>query len=170
MKGLWQGPMKTVQDLQQWVQRNYWTSEQVAGWVRRYVGERMPRYKEGAWDPEITGSTSDPTVTYTSRVGEYTIHGNICHYFGQMVVNTYSGGSGDLRLSLPVPVRRMKRGVVRTNNVDYPAGAMNITFGPVAGQSYGRITADQDAGASANLQVGAISDGDTIEYSGEFFI
>lgn len=66
------------------------------------VGEdTLTVYDEGTWTPAITCSISNPTVTYTTRYGEYRRINNAYHFQGSITVASSSGGSGDLRISLP---------------------------------------------------------------------
>lgn len=61
-------------------------------------------YEEGTWTPTYIGSTTNPTVSYTGRVGKYTKIGNlvICHVF---VRGTLTGGSGNIYIGgLPFTV------------------------------------------------------------------
>ncbi len=58
-------------------------------------------YEEGTFTPAFTGSTSDPTVSYNWRYGYYTKIGNqVTLWFG-LNTSSYSGGSGNLYVSLP---------------------------------------------------------------------
>ena len=56
-------------------------------------------YEEGDWTPTITGSSSNPTVTYTQQRGRYTKIGRIVSVTCQISTSALSGGSGDLRIS-----------------------------------------------------------------------
>jgi hypothetical protein len=58
-------------------------------------------YEEGTFTPAFKGSTSDPTVSYNWRYGYYTKIGNqVTLWFG-LNTSSYSGGSGNLYVSLP---------------------------------------------------------------------
>lgn len=56
-------------------------------------------YEEGTWTPSFQGSTTNPTVTYTSQEGKYTKIGDTVHVWGRIVVSTISGGSGYMIIS-----------------------------------------------------------------------
>jgi len=58
-------------------------------------------YEEGTWTPTITGSTSNPSVTYSNQEGFYCKIGRTVVASGRFVTSAWSGGSGDLRVSLP---------------------------------------------------------------------
>lgn len=51
-------------------------------------------YEEGTWTPTFLGSTTNPTVTYSTQRGVYTKIGNTVHCNWQIVFSGLSGGSG----------------------------------------------------------------------------
>jgi hypothetical protein len=55
-------------------------------------------YEQGTWTPAYIGATSNPTVTYTTQEGSYTKTGDMVTVRAQLIVNTTSGGSGNLRI------------------------------------------------------------------------
>jgi len=55
-------------------------------------------YEEGTWTPVITGSGTNPTVSYTGQSGRYTKIGRVVSVTCQLGTATISGGSGDLRV------------------------------------------------------------------------
>jgi hypothetical protein len=58
-------------------------------------------YEEGTWTPVITGSSSNPTITYGVQNGFYCKIGRTVIAQGRISTSAWSGGSGDLRVSLP---------------------------------------------------------------------
>ena len=56
-------------------------------------------YEEGDWTPVITGSGSNPTVSYSTQRGRYTKIGRIVSVTCQISTASLSGGTGDLRIS-----------------------------------------------------------------------
>lgn len=58
-------------------------------------------YEEGAFTPTVTGSVSDPTIAYSARLGAYTRVGRMVFAEIGLVISSVSGGSGDVRVSLP---------------------------------------------------------------------
>jgi len=59
-------------------------------------------YEEGTFTPAVTGSTTNPTVSYNWRYGYYTKIGNqVTLWFGYNVASISSAGSGDLRVTIP---------------------------------------------------------------------
>jgi hypothetical protein len=59
---------------------------------------------KGTWTPEIKGSTTDPTITYDVAIGEYMNVGNLIQCNVHIVWSGYSGGSGDVKITLPFAV------------------------------------------------------------------
>jgi hypothetical protein len=57
-------------------------------------------YEEGTYTPTITGSSSNPTVTGTI-LGNYIKIGRQVTAWIQFNILSYTGGSGDIRISLP---------------------------------------------------------------------
>jgi hypothetical protein len=55
-------------------------------------------YEEGTWTPVFLGGGSNPTVSYNTQEGRYTKIGNLVYVQAYALVNTTSGGSGNLRL------------------------------------------------------------------------
>lgn len=74
-------------------------------------------YEEGTWTPAVTGSTTDPTVTYSSLSGNYIKVGSLVKATFVVYINTISGGSGYARISLPfVSSGYSSQGALRVEN------------------------------------------------------
>jgi hypothetical protein len=132
--------------------------------------ETLDAYDEGTWNPAITGSTGDPTVTYTTQAGKYTQIGNVLFYNANITINTYSGGTGDARFSMPSTVGTTVIGVARLNNVDVPGTPVDLTFTATGTVAWGTIQSTQDNGALQTLQTSGLSAGDSIRISGFYFV
>lgn len=128
-------------------------------------------YDQGTWVPDITGSSSNPTVTYSAQTGRNTRIGDKIDYNLVIVVNTISGGSGDVRISLPVADGTGSGAVapVTFATIDIPGTPINVVFRTVGGQAYGRIIANQDNALQQVVQVSALAAGSTIVVQGVFF-
>ena len=64
--------------------------------------QTLDDYEEGTFTPAVTGSTTNPTVSYNWRYGYYTKIGNqVTLWFGYNVSSISSAGSGDLRVTIP---------------------------------------------------------------------
>jgi hypothetical protein len=55
-------------------------------------------YEEGTWTPTLIGSSTSPTVTYSTRTGRYTKIGNVV-YVSFRITFSFSGGSGSIFIS-----------------------------------------------------------------------
>ncbi len=136
--------------------------------------ETLSNYDEGTWTPAVTGSTGDPTVTYTVQVGKYTRIGNTVHFSFQLAFNTYSGGSGDLRVSLPFTAANTgadnTRNAAVLNLVDITIVSADMHFAVTQNQAYGSFTFTIDNSAIARVQIADAAAGDTISASGHFWV
>jgi len=82
-------------------------------------------YEEGTWTPVLQGTGSNPSVGYLTQVGIYTKIGNRIFVSGRVTINSISGGSGDIQITLPIQVGAANNqfpGVVSVGSVDFSAG------------------------------------------------
>lgn len=126
-------------------------------------------YNEGIWTPTLTGSSGAPTITYTTQNGQFTQIGNVVFYTATIVINTISGGSGDVRCTLPSANARSAVGVANLSGVDTGASTVHVNFSPTASQSFGTFREVQDNAAVNATQISALAAGDTLAYSGFYF-
>jgi hypothetical protein len=63
------------------------------------TSELLADYEEGTWTPTLTGSSTNPTVTYILQRGIYTKIGRLVTIECFVKWSAFSGGSGDLLLS-----------------------------------------------------------------------
>jgi hypothetical protein len=83
-------------------------------------------YEEGTFTPTLSGSTGDPTSTYTAQVGKYTRVGNLVTIYIQLFTSSYTGGSGTLQIkALPFAA---------PNGARFNINTVRITFGVTATQ------------------------------------
>ena len=60
-------------------------------------------YEEGTYTPAIVTNGTNPTLTYTSQVGQYTKAGNLVYVtFDVRYTNKTNNGSGTIFVSLPI--------------------------------------------------------------------
>ena len=60
-------------------------------------------YEEGTYTPAIVTNGTNPTLTYTSQVGQYTKAGNLVYVtFDVRYTNKTDNGSGTIFVSLPI--------------------------------------------------------------------
>jgi hypothetical protein len=64
-------------------------------------GDVLTQYDEGTYTPVFTASSSNPTVTYGLQRGKYVRVGNTVTVSVFITWSAFSGGSGDLQISLP---------------------------------------------------------------------
>ena len=60
------------------------------------TSELLDDYEEGTWTPTFIGSGGNPTVTFTTQLGSYTKAGRLVFIKLDILVNSTSGGSGNL--------------------------------------------------------------------------
>lgn len=59
----------------------------------------LDTYVTGTFTPTVTGSSSNPSISYSSQVGVYERIGNVVIFTYDGEIDTGSGGSGNVRLS-----------------------------------------------------------------------
>ena len=125
--------------------------------------------RTGTWSPAITGSGSDPTVTYTAQNGFYRRISDMVFVRGRIVINTYSGGSGNALISLPVAVtsgNNAYAGNFYTSGVDLATSMVNGAFRPTSGTSTAQLIETIDNAAVSAVQCSALAASDTIIFQG----
>jgi hypothetical protein len=72
------------------------------------TSELFADYEEGTFTPVWTGSTTNPTVTYSTQTGQYTKIGNVVYFNLSLVTTAATGGSGNLVITgLPFSATRI---------------------------------------------------------------
>jgi hypothetical protein len=129
-------------------------------------------YEEGTWSPAITGSSSNPTLTYASQVGTYTKIGNLVNFSLLLVTATYSGGSGDLRISLP-----FTNGAANNHVFTAYASSLSWTASKTAlvgianpSEAFLLLRGLENNAAVGTVQTGDYVNGDVILISGAFTV
>lgn len=132
----------------------------------KFANETMSTYDEGTWTPAITGSTGNPTITYTTQTGEYIQIGKLVFANFQITINTISGGSGVARISLPITVgSSVAQGNVLVSGVDVPASTIGLSFTARNGQAYGDLSANIDNASTSSVAPTDLAAGDIIRGS-----
>lgn len=131
----------------------------------------LSAYSTGTFTPTITGSSSNPTVTYVAngQVGTYTKIGSKVFTSFYVAISLTIGGSGDLRIS-GLPFTSLS-----TTNSDSSgpliAGSVNLTSinylqtSMVPNVTYANILASTTGSAIANFQIGVITSSTVLEGS-----
>lgn len=130
----------------------------------------LSNYLQSTWTPVFTGSTGNPTVAYNLQIGQYTRIGNVVFYYWFIQNATISGGSGDLRISLPVTVSQPAFGNVYVNNVDLSGTTASLFSQPTTATTYCIINQVQDNAALITMPVSALANIDSIAASGFYFV
>jgi hypothetical protein len=90
-------------------------------------------YEEGTFTPTIVATTTNPTVTYGRQDGRYVKIGMLVYASGSIVVNTISGGSGNLAVGgFPFASRNTSEADRTAINFSYVSGFSSTTI-PTSG-------------------------------------
>lgn len=129
----------------------------------------LTRLDDDAYTPAITGSSSNPTVTYSTQDGQF-LRINGWYFFNiQIVINTISGGSGNIRISLPATstlTANGSSGTIFFGGIDIPGTPIQVTFNPSNGNSFGHLIASEDNAGATVLQISALAAGDNLNITG----
>lgn len=92
-------------------------------------GANLTNYEEGTWAVTVTGSVSNPTVTYQNQTGYYTRIGNRVLFNLTCNISSMTGGSGNAQLSLPIPSASGGYGIcaVVYNGLTVPGGGIFLS-------------------------------------------
>jgi len=97
-------------------------------------------YEEGTFTPTIVATTTNPTITYGRQDGRYVKIGMFVYASGSMVVNSISGGSGNLAFGgFPFASRNTNEADRTAINVSYVSGFSSTTI-PTSGIFNGGTT------------------------------
>ena len=86
-------------------------------------------YEEGTWTPVFEGTTTNPTLTYSSGYpwGRYTKIGNLVTIGFELRTTARSGGSGDIKITgLPFTTDKQFMGAASIYNIDLDASAKYV--------------------------------------------
>lgn len=124
------------------------------------------------WTPALTGSTTNPTVSYTTQAGRYTIIAGICFYNFNITIDTYSGGSGNIRISMPVAsaATYVTAAIPELSGVDLNGVSAGVYIRLGAGSSSARLAITVDNAGAAETPVGNFAAGDIINAFGAYFV
>ena len=94
------------------------------------TGAPVVGYQEGVWTPEVAGSSSAGSYTYTNNIGRWTRMGNTVYIQGYLTnINTVSSGSGTM-LIINFPYMpssdNNSTGNVRFDQVDLPVDTVYV--------------------------------------------
>lgn len=124
-----------------------------------------------AYAPTITGSVSNPTVSYTTRNGYYTISsGKLIEVSVNIVINTISGGSGSVRVTLPFACKSnanyFPSCTALVRGINWGVGkTMLVLSPPAAGAATVTLFGIDNDGTYTAVPVANLSAGDEIYFS-----
>jgi hypothetical protein len=134
------------------------------------TSELLADYEEGTWTPAYIGTTTNPTVSYTSQTGRYTKVGRIVSVTGFIQATPSLGGVGSLQISgLPYTSANVTEypGSVGYSSQFTATGApISIAVGQNATVMNLYKTASADARSGTYASVSAATD---INLSGGYF-
>lgn len=150
------------------------TGVQTFGAGITFGNETLSTYDEGTWTPAITGSIANPTVTYSVQAARYTRFNKTVFFALYVQISVISGGSGDVRISLPFPCLNDNSAAVGapaySGGIDWPGTPINTIFTAWGGQAYGVLRAIQDNASISNLPISGLANGDFVIASGVYWI
>lgn len=132
---------------------------------------KFAQLTDGTWTPAITGSSSNPTISYTTQTGRYSRIGDIVFFDAYILIDTISGGSGDVRVSLPVVSATGLNipGNVHARGVDFAGSPIDVVCLVPTGSLFAVIDSVQDNATYARLQISGLAAGDDFSISGFYF-
>lgn len=115
----------------------------------------------GTWTPSVTGSSSNPTITYTTQTGSYKRLDDLTFCEFTIVINTTSGGSGEFRM--PLPFTAANNGQIATNQIAQvgiggSSGECMVFVSPNTNYAKFRVSA-------TNFQISDLGAGDVVQGS-----
>jgi len=120
------------------------------------TSELFADYEEGTYTPVITASVSNPTPVYTVQSGSYTKKGREVTATFQVQYSSISGGSGDVRFSLPFAggASEAKGGPIYLFGVNAPLGCYSVSLDQVtSGTAYISLTFSVDSAAFVSATI-----------------
>lgn len=138
---------------------------------RRVNVGKFAQVSTGTWTPVIMATSSNPSVTYTERIGRYTRLGDIVFFDFVVLINTISGGSGALLILLPVTANgnSYQSVILYLANVNLPANYDNVVGTTMAGQSYMILQPYGDQTAETSIEISALTNGSKIRGTGWYY-
>ncbi len=125
----------------------------------------------GTWEPEVVGSVSDPTATYSLQEGHYTQVGDRCFFEFDLRISSISGGSGSARVTLPLVAAKgvHTRCACSTSGVEFGATpGIGMSFGVLNGSNLGAVSLAVEGSGGYTAQVSDLSSGSIIQAAGQY--
>lgn len=110
------------------------------------------------WDPEVYGSTTEGTATYSSQRGLYYIRSVLADVWFSVTWTGHTGG-GNLRVKLPIIASQTRAdfflGEVSAQNIAFPASTTHLNLSVVNNEAYCDVVASRSAAARSFVQMSA---------------
>ena len=101
------------------------------------ASELFDNYEEGTFTPTFAGSSSNPTVSYSTQVGTYILVGKMVQITVSVIASgTPSGGGGNLHITgLPTAKSGVQQAgtVAFTNNMNFGGGSEGTSSSNIEG-------------------------------------
>lgn len=141
-----------------------------------FVNGNVPLIDGDTYVPVITGSTSNPTVSYTTQTGQWMRIrlagvGAITVMRCLVVINTISGGSGNLQISVPHNANGNTQGLpllLRGVDVNGTSTAIGVMLRIQTSGQIGIVASIHDNADRVVEPVSALANGDTIDFAGAY--
>lgn len=138
-------------------------------------GDVLSQYDEGTYTPVFTASSSNPTVTYGLQRGKYVRVGNVVTVSAFISWSAISGGSGDLRISLPFAgessVGASGAGSISSlDGITFAALRTFCSFQPQANVLYGNLPQTGSGVSSSNTTIAQMASSGSIIFSCTYLI
>lgn len=134
-----------------------------------FGNETLSVYDElTSFDVFIGGSGGNPTVAFTVNNGTHVRVGGVVHAWGQAYISSISGGSGQVRVTLPVTVGATQE-LYPMAGYWYDASAnlfKPVTFVAQTGAAHALVLNGATAGDA--MQVSELAAGDRLVYGGSY--
>jgi hypothetical protein len=129
------------------------------------TSELLDDYEEGTYSPAFEGDTN-PTVTYTTQSGKYTLVGNIVTFSAVISWSAASGGTGNLRVTLPFAASGSQGSFV----VGLAGGITTVTLNGACDSGQSRFYFRDTVSNSGGLNVSSLGASGTVLCGGTYFI
>jgi len=134
------------------------------------TSELFADYEEGTWTPVYQGSVSNPTVGYAEQFGYYTQVGNVVTFTLRLVTSSVSGGSGDLRVTLPFTTKNNSGGIGGGGSVNFGFGFITNPVTIFTGTNVSYLVMKVTPADLTNLQTSTLNAVCYLSIAGYFFV
>jgi len=129
-------------------------------------------YEEGTWTPVLQGSSTNPTISYSTQLGRYTKIGNMVNFVLYINVSSISGGTGNAQITLPFSA--LSASTLNYVPISVWASGLNwagVQFAPLVweGTNYISLTGITDNASYSQTAInGTMGGGTEIRLSGTY--